>query len=87
MGLALAHNAKWECRIERIISSASKKLSIRQKFKLHFKTLEQIYFSYICRVLEYADVWDGCTKDAQDRLEKFQHEAARLVSCVTNYIC
>ena len=83
LGITLCENAKWDHHIDNIIASSSKKLNIlrKLKFKLSYKNLEQMYISYIRPVLEYADVvWDGCTKDQQDRLEKVQHEAARSVS-------
>ena len=43
-----------------------------------------MFLSYIKPILEYADVvWDGCSTDNTDRLERIQLEAARIVTGLT----
>ena len=45
------------------------------------KAFEAIYLSFIRPVLEYADVlWDNCTQQEKQELEKIPIEAARI-SC------
>ena len=43
-----------------------------------------MYLSFIRPILQYADVlWDGCANENETCIEKFQLEAARLVSGLT----
>ena len=56
------------------------------KFTLDRKSLQQIYFTFIRPVLEYADVvWDNCTEQ-QSELEKIQREAGRIVTGTTKFV-
>ncbi len=60
-----------------------------QKFKytLHRRTLEKLYTCYIRPILEYASpVWDNCSNELSDSLERIQYEAARLVTGATRSI-
>ena len=46
-----------------------------------------MYFSFIRPVLEYADVvWDKCTQEQTNDLEKIQIEARRIVSVATELV-
>ena len=46
-----------------------------------------MYFSFICPLLEYADViWDNCTQYEVNELEKIQNEAARVVTGATKLV-
>ena len=58
------------------------------KFQLSRKSLQIIFFSFIRPLLEYADVvLDNCTQyEANEKLEKIQHEAARIVSGATKLV-
>ena len=57
------------------------------KFILDRKSLETIYIAFIRPLLEYADViWDNCTQNEKDELEKIQIEAARIISGVTKLV-
>ena len=57
------------------------------KFKLRRKTLNQIYISYLRPIIEYASiVWDNCTIYEQDKLDKIQYEAARIVTGLTRSV-
>ena len=54
-----------------------------QKLKVSFSqnALNQIYFSYLLPILEYASiVCDGCTAHNSDILDKIQNEAAIIVT-------
>ena len=57
------------------------------KFSFSRSALIQIYFSYLLPVLEYAStVWDGCSTQNSDILDKIQNEAARIVTGLTRSI-
>ena len=50
------------------------------KFTINQKSLEPINFAYIRSLLEYADVlWDNCTQQQCNDIEKIQLEAGRIV--------
>ena len=72
-----------------IISSASKVLGIMRKLKFSFgrTALNQIFLSYILPKLEYSCiVWDGCTTQNTNSLQRIQNEAARLVTGLTRSV-
>ena len=53
----------------------------RLKYSLDRKTIETIYFSFIRPKLEYGShIWDNCSKQDSESLEKFQLEIARIVT-------
>ena len=46
-----------------------------------------MYISFIRQILEYASVvWDSCSADNANRLEKIQIEAARIVTRLTRSV-
>ena len=57
------------------------------KFNLDRKSLETIYLTFIGPLLEYGDViWDNCTQDEKEELDKIQNEAARIVTGTTKLV-
>ena len=57
------------------------------KFQLDRKSLQSIYFSFVCPLLEYADiVWNNCAQLEANELEKNQNEAARIVTGATKLV-
>ena len=51
------------------------------KYEIDRKSLDTIYFSFIRPKLEYAShVWDNCSKQDAEQLEKFQLNIARTVT-------
>ena len=83
MGLTLSNNGQWHKHIENIITSAAKVVGIMRKLKYTFnrQALNQIYISYVLPILEYSSiVWDGCTTQESQTLEKLQSKAARIVT-------
>ena len=57
------------------------------KYDLDRRALETIYISFIRLVLECADViWDNCTKQEKQDLEKIQIEAARIATGTTKLV-
>ena len=80
---------KWDQHIETIFKSASKIIGIMRKLKYNFtrKALNQIYLSYVRPILEYSCiVWDGCTTEQSNSVEKLQNEAARIVTGLTRSV-
>ena len=83
LGITLDSNAKWSSHIDNICKSALTRINFLKKFKFTFsrKTFHKIYCSFILPILEYGcEVWGGCNKGEEDKLEKVQLEAARLVT-------
>ena len=89
LGLIFSENMKWKCHIDSILTSASRMIGIMRKLKYVFsrRSLNQIYVSYVRPVLEYSCVvWDGCTVEQQNSLEKLQNEAARIATGLTKSV-
>ena len=89
LGLTLSNNGQWHKHIENIITNAAKVIGIMRKLKYTFnrQALNQIYISYVLPILEYSSiVWDGCTLQESQTLEKLQNEAARIVTGLTRSV-
>ena len=57
------------------------------KFTFHRVALSQIYLSYMLPILEYsAAVWDNCTIQDSNTLEKLRNEAAGIVTDLTRSV-
>ena len=57
------------------------------KFSFSRTALNQIFLSYILPILEYSCiVWDGCTIQNTNSLQRIQNEAARLVTGLTRSV-
>ena len=59
------------------------------KFRLNRNSLENIYFSFIRPLLEYANatcIWDNCTNYENLELDKIQSEAVRIASGATKLV-
>ena len=56
-------------------------------FTIARKTLETIYFACIRSLLEYADIlWDNCTQQECNEIEKIQLEAGRIITGSTKLV-
>ena len=89
LGLTLSRDGSWHQHISNIIATASKILGTMKmmKFKLHRKTLNQIYLSYLRPHLEYGSLlWDNCAQYEKETLDKIQYEAARIVTGLTRSV-
>ena len=89
LGLTFSSNRQWHCHIENIIKSASKVICIMRKLRFTFSrvALNQIYLSYLLQIIEYpCVVWDGCTVQDINSLQKLQNEAARIVTGLTRSV-
>ena len=89
LGIYLSQKLDWQKHIEYITEKASVRLNLLRslKFTLDRNSLQKIYFIFIRSILEYADiVWDNCTQQQSNELEKIQLEAARIVTGTTKLI-
>lgn len=89
LGITFNENGKWQTHIDNILLSASKVIGIMRKLKYSFSrsALNQIYISYVRPILEYSSiVWDNCTVEQANSLEKLQNEAARIVTGLTRSV-
>ena len=89
LGLTFSENMKWKYHIDSILTSASRMIGIMRKLKYVFsrRSLNQIYISYVRPILEYSCiVWDGCTVEQWESLQKLQNEAARIVTELTKSV-
>ena len=57
------------------------------KYSISRKALNQMYMSFMLPVIEYASiVWDGCSEQDSQTLQKIQNEAAWLVTGLTRSV-
>ena len=57
------------------------------KYSISRNALNQMYMSYMLPVVEYASVvWDGCSEQDSQTLQKIQNEAARIVTGYTRSV-
>ena len=57
------------------------------KYTLSRKALNQIYLYHLLPIIEYASlVWDGCTQQDSNTLQKIQNEAAGIVTGLTRSV-
>ncbi len=83
LGLILKPNLSWGEHISSIIAKANKRLFILKhyKYKLSRYALATGYMNFIRPIIEYGDVlYDSCTLEQSNLIEKLQHEAARTVT-------
>ena len=83
LGLILSHKLDWSAHVNSLLESVSKMSDVLKllKYRIYRKSLETIYFTFIRSKLEYGcQVWDNCSKEDSDILEKFQNSIARIVS-------
>ena len=89
LGLNLTSSCDWLMHIDYIKEKSLNRLNLLRslKFTLNRQSLQKIYFTFIRPILEYADVvWDNCTQQQQNELEKLQLEAGRIVTGTTKLI-
>ena len=83
LGVILQNNCKWGEHIDYVVSKASGLIHCLRSFKYNFsrKALETLYKSFILPIFDYADVlWDGCTDEESDKLEKLHIDALRTIT-------
>ena len=87
--LTFSKNGQWHMYIDNILTSAAKIVGIMRRLKSKFTrvALNQIYLSYVLPILEYFSVvWDGCSSQDSNALEKLHNEAARIVTGLTRSV-
>ena len=85
----LSQRCDWQKHIDFIEEKAWSRINLLRmlKFTINRKSLETIYFAYIRSLLEYADVlWDNCTQQQCNEIEKIQLEAGRIVTGATKLV-
>ena len=83
LGVYLSTDCSWHTPIDYIKGKARTRINVMRKFKytLDRKSLETIFITFMRPILEYADViWDNCTQQEKNELEKIQLEAARIAT-------
>ena len=89
LGVYFSYDCSWHKQIEYIKVKSWIRINIMRKLKYELgrKSLETIYMTFIRPILEYADVlWDNCTQQEKQDLEKIQLEAARIATGTTKLI-
>ena len=89
LGVYLSQRCDWQTHIDFIKGKAWSRLNLLRVLKLTFnrKSIETIYFAYIRSLLEHADVlWDNCTQQQCNEIEKIQIEAGRIVTGATKLV-
>ncbi|KAK3106293.1 hypothetical protein FSP39_017122 [Pinctada imbricata] len=88
LGIIFSADAKWTKHVDSIIARVSKQISVLRKLKYTIKKnfLSNIYLTFIRPSFEYAsEVWDNLSNFDEERLEKFQLEAGRIVTGLPSY--
>jgi hypothetical protein len=88
LGIVFSSDGKWTRHIDYILSKASKQVCVLRKLKFILKQeiLEKNYLTFIRPLLKYScEVWGNCSQTNNDKLEKLQLEAARIVTGLTVY--
>ena len=88
LGITFDTSGKWTNHIDNIVAKVSKFIAVfrKIKYKLNRNTLNKMFLTFIRPHLEYAcEVWDNLTVNESNRLEKLQHEAARIVTGLPKY--
>ena len=89
LGLFLSGDGSWHLHINYITEKAWARINVMRKLKLQLNknALEKIYFAFVRPILEYADViWNNCSSQEKQELDKIQNEAARIVSGTTKLV-
>jgi hypothetical protein len=83
LGVTLQNNTKWSIHIDDLVCRASKRIDILRglMWKVDRRSLNKLYMTYVRPILEIGGcVWVNCTKIENEKLEKKQIEAARVVT-------
>ena len=89
LGVTFSSTGQWHSHIENIVLSATKILGIMRKLKYSISrnALNQMYMSFPLPVLEYVSVvWDRCSEQDSQTLQKIQNEATCLVTGLTRSV-
>ena len=81
LGLTFLKTCSWDEHIVNISEKAWTRVNQKAlKFRVSRKSLEKMYFAYVCPLLDYSDtVWDNCSLASKKLLHAVHIEAARIV--------
>ena len=82
LGVMLANHLSFNEHIDYVASKVSQKLGILSRVRLLLTTesANRLYKSMVLLLLEYGDVtWHGCGLENQQRIERLQRKASRIV--------
>ena len=82
LGLVLQHDCSWNEHINDIAKKVAPMVNCLRslKYRLNRKTLEIMYKQFILPIFDYCShIWDNCTKQQADILEKLNLDALRTV--------
>ena len=88
LGLYLNSRANWSDHIQFLITKATKRLGILRslKYKLNRSSLRILYVTHIRSLFDYCDiVWDNCTSEESQSLERLQLDAIRIFTGLPRY--
>lgn len=83
LGLLFCQNLCWSEYIDNIVKNAYQRLGLLKKLKFSIgrNTLSKMYMTFIRPLIEYCSVvWDGCSFQDVEKLEKVQLYAARIIT-------
>ena len=83
LGVELDGKLNWEKHIDSICQKVSAGIGIMRRIKPYVpsKTLQDIYNGLVMPYFDYCSpLWDTCGKWLQDKLQKYQNRAARVIS-------
>ena len=83
LGLTFSNTCNWTDHVNNICKKACIRLNLLRalKFKVSRKSLEKMYYAFVCPLLEYSDiVWDNCSSESKRNLDAIYVEAARIVT-------
>ena len=80
-------NGQWHAHIENIRCYKKYQASCESSNLLSAKMHNQIYLLHLLPILEYASlVWDGCTQQDSNTLQKIQNGTARIFTGLTRSV-
>lgn len=83
LGVIIDECLTWKDHIEKVAKKASKGIGMlrRSKDLLDKNTLKTIYSAFVLPHFDYcALVWDNCSKTLQNKLQKLQNKAGRIIT-------
>ena len=83
LGVIVDECITWKNHIDKVAKKASKGIGIlrRSKDLLDKDTLKTIYSAFVLPHFDYcALVWDNCSKTLQNKLQKLQNKAGRIIT-------
>ena len=83
LGIVIDEQLLWKNQINKIAIKASKGIGMLRRMKAYvpLHTLETVYNALIMPHFDYCSlVWENCSKHLQDKIQKLQNRAARIIT-------